>query len=41
MDPSKTRLGSEALSKLITRSDDVQINSVTQTTNPKRDFKVH
>ena len=36
-------LGSEAkptLSKLITRSDDVQINSVTQTTNLKRDFKV-
>ena len=36
-------LGSKAkptLSKLITRSDDVQINSVTQTTNLKRDFKV-
>lgn len=36
-------LGSEArptLSKLITRSDDVQINSVTQTTKLKRDFKV-
>jgi hypothetical protein len=36
-------LGSDAkptLSKLITRSDDVQINSVTQTTNLKRDFKV-
>jgi hypothetical protein len=36
-------LGSEAkptLSKLITRSEDVQINSVTQTTNLKRDFKV-
>jgi hypothetical protein len=36
-------LGSEAkptLSKLITRSDDVQINSVTQTTTLKRDFKV-
>ena len=36
-------LGSEAkpiLSKLITRSDDVQINSVTQTTHLKRDFKV-
>jgi hypothetical protein len=36
-------LGSEAkptLSKLITRSDDVQINSVKQTTNLKRDFKV-
>jgi hypothetical protein len=36
-------LGSKAkptLSKLITRSDNVQINSVTQTTNLKRDFKV-
>ena len=35
-------LGSEAkptLSKLVTRSDDVQITSVTQTTNLKRDFK--
>lgn len=36
-------LGSDAkptLSKLITGSDDVQINSVTQTSNLKRDFKV-
>jgi hypothetical protein len=36
-------LGSDAkptLSKLITRSDDVQINSVRQTTDLKRDFKV-
>ena len=36
-------LGKDAkptLSKLITRSDDVQINSVIQTTNLKRDLKV-
>jgi hypothetical protein len=36
-------IGSDAqptLSKLITRSDDVQVNSVTQATNLKRDFKV-
>ena len=36
-------LGSEAkptLSKVITRSDDIQVNSVRQTTGLKRDFKV-
>jgi hypothetical protein len=35
-------LGKDAkptLSKIITRSDDVQINSVTQTGNLKRDLK--
>ena len=36
-------LGNDAkptLSKLVIRSDDVQINSVIQTTNLKRDLKV-